>query len=530
MTSAAMAAVTISSSQAADLAVSPYYTKAAAAPAVAAAIYDWSGHYVGVNAGYASGHGCWTSYTDAQHTVGTYNPDWVSSDHPDGMRYTTQTIMGADAQLGCHNSTGATVGGQFGYRWQAKNWVFGVEAQGNWADVSGRNVAHTDSTNVSPFLDPAYTNGGINRTKINSFTLLTGSVGVALNNVLLYVKGGGAYVDTSYRYEAPPDVAANRPQVSHVTAITEGRWSPVVGAGIEYGFSPNWTIGAEYNHIFQSDKPVLMDCTDGNCLDKTSRFRITQDLDMVLVRLNYRFGGPKADSAAVSNYGLAAPSMAAAVYDWSGHYIGVNAGYGSAHGCWSVEDPTSVGCHNSTGATVGAQLGYRWQLKNWVFGVEAQGNWAALSGSNVANTNIDWTNGVTNRTKIDSFALLTGSVGVALNNVLLYVKGGGAYVNTNYERLGSPEYTTTGNYTGNASQVRWNPVVGAGVEYGFSPNWTIGAEYNHVFRSDKQVLMDCSDLGHTCLGETAHFQMTQDLDMVLVRLNYRFGGPRVARY
>ena len=30
---------------------------------------------------------------------------------------------------------GGTVGGQIGYRWQAASWVFGLEAQGNWADL-----------------------------------------------------------------------------------------------------------------------------------------------------------------------------------------------------------------------------------------------------------------------------------------------------------------------------------------------------------------------------------------------------------
>jgi len=34
---------------------------------------------------------------------------------------------------GCHDATGGVVGGQIGYRWQSASWVFGVEAQGDWA-------------------------------------------------------------------------------------------------------------------------------------------------------------------------------------------------------------------------------------------------------------------------------------------------------------------------------------------------------------------------------------------------------------
>ena len=79
-----------------------------------------------------------------------------------------------------------------------------------------------------------------------------------------------------------------------------------------------------------------------------------------------------------------APPMIAAVYDWSGFYIGANGGWGTSRNCW---DRCSVGvacraegCHNANGGTVGGQVGYRWQAGNWVFGLEAQGNWADFNG------------------------------------------------------------------------------------------------------------------------------------------------------
>src|SRR6185312_13208640 len=83
-----------------------------------------------------------------------------------------------------------------------------------------------------------------------------------------------------------------------------------------------------------------------------------------------------------------APAMIAAIYDWSGFYIGINGGGGSARNCWNITNiagavvpSTSEGCHNSTGGLVGGQLGYRWQTGAWVFGVEAQGDWADFKGS-----------------------------------------------------------------------------------------------------------------------------------------------------
>src|SRR6476469_8905141 len=78
-----------------------------------------------------------------------------------------------------------------------------------------------------------------------------------------------------------------------------------------------------------------------------------------------------------------APAMIAAVYDWSGFYIGINGGGGSAHQCWDLLTPGLTipqGCHNSTGGTVGGQIGYRVQSGGWVFGLEGQGNWANFSG------------------------------------------------------------------------------------------------------------------------------------------------------
>src|ERR1700724_3219789 len=79
-----------------------------------------------------------------------------------------------------------------------------------------------------------------------------------------------------------------------------------------------------------------------------------------------------------------APPTVAPIYDWSGFYIGINGGGGSAHTCWDLLFAGVIpeGCHNSTGGTVGGQIGYRWQTANWVFGIEGQGNWADFSGNN----------------------------------------------------------------------------------------------------------------------------------------------------
>src|ERR1700757_201543 len=128
-----------------------------------------------------------------------------------------------------------------------------------------------------------------------------------------------------------------------------------------------------------------------------------------------------------------APAMVAAVYDWSGFYIGINGGGGTSHNCCLLNNDgiagaglispaVSEGCHDATGGLVGGQLGYRWQSANWVFGVEAQGNWADFSGSNTTFIGGNPIGGAQDRTRIDAFGLFTGQVGYAWNNVLAYVK------------------------------------------------------------------------------------------------------------
>jgi len=251
----AVAAVALSLSapaSAADLAARPY-TKAP--PPVVAAIYDWSGFYIGINGGGGSSHKCWDLIT-----------------LPSGVAIPA-------TREGCHNATGGTIGGQIGYRWQTGQWVFGVEGQGNWADFSGDNISLV-------FPGSATVTGDRNRSRINSFGLITGQVGYAWNNVLFYVKGGGAVVGDKYDIFAAPGTPFAGVRLS---SASETRWGGTVGAGLEFGFAPNWSVGVEYDHIFLGNRNISF-ATPAGVFDGTDR--ISQNVDMGLVRVNYRWGGP----------------------------------------------------------------------------------------------------------------------------------------------------------------------------------------------------------------------------------------------
>jgi outer membrane immunogenic protein len=225
---------------AADL---PARTYSKAPAIVPPPVYNWGGFYIGANGGGASSHKCWDFTTPAGIFV---------------------------AAEGCHDATGGLAGGQVGYRWQVSNWVFGLEAQGDWADLRGSNIS---------LFAPAFTNVS----KINGIGLFTGQVGWAWNNVLFYVKGGGAV--TADRFNVNTTVG----NILSATAPNDTRWGGVAGAGLEFGFLPNWSVAVEYDHLFMGNRLYTFTDTFGVFFGTD---RIKQDVDMGTVRVNYHFGGP----------------------------------------------------------------------------------------------------------------------------------------------------------------------------------------------------------------------------------------------
>jgi outer membrane immunogenic protein len=217
----------------------------------------------------------------------------------------------------------------------------------------------------------------------------------------------------------------------------------------------------------------------------------------------------------------------APIYNWTGIYVGIDAGGGWSHNCWNVPAGPSGGCHDATNGLAGGQIGYRYQTANWVLGVEAQGDWADLRGSNTSAIGTFGGLPFLNQTKINAIGLFTGQVGYAWNNVLWYVKGGGAVTHDRYN--GVVQFPVgvfaPGFAFDQASETRWGGAVGFGVEVGLVQGWSVGAEYEHLFMGTSSVNL------LTPVGAFDRTQsIKQDVDMFSIRLNYTFGGPVVARY
>ena len=225
-----------------------------------------------------------------------------------------------------------------------------------------------------------------------------------------------------------------------------------------------------------------------------------------------------------------APPMVAPIYNWGGFYIGLNGGGASARKCWDINNflgvivpSTREGCHDATGGLVGGQVGYRWQSANWVFGLEAQGDWANLKGSNATLLIAPFTL-FTNNSKVDAIGLFTGQVGYAWNNVLWYVKGGAAVTHDKYYGQ------VVGVTVDNASETRWGGTVGTGIEIGFAPGWSVAIEYDHLFMGSHSDTFNFVPPFGAIVSRNDGIR--QDIDMVTARVNYTFnwGGPVVAKY
>ncbi len=237
--------------------------------------------------------------------------------------------------------------------------------------------------------------------------------------------------------------------------------------------------------------------------------------------------------------GMAAPASAAdmavkaapvpyvaPIYNWTGFYIGANGGWGQSHSCVDFLNAAGVavaqGCRDRSGGIVGGQLGYRWQASQWVFGLEAQGDWADLSNQRVSLV----FPALSTRTKTSGIGLFTGQIGYAWNASLFYVKGGAAVTDTRLSILD----TASGTELVGSSATRWGGTVGVGWEYGFAPNWSAGIEYDHLFMGHRNNSFTSTNVN---LVNFVNSRISQDVDMVTVRINYRFGwgtSPVVAKY
>ncbi|MCW5689680.1 MAG: porin family protein [Pseudolabrys sp.] len=214
--------------------------------------------------------------------------------------------------------------------------------------------------------------------------------------------------------------------------------------------------------------------------------------------------GAAADMA--PEYKVLAPSRA---FTWTGVYAGVNAGYAFGDADSTLVLPAASNPFSSKydGFIGGAQLGYNWQVGSAVFGVEAEINYADVSGSKlIPSTTVTTTN------TLEWFGAGRGRIGYAFERVMPYVAGGFAF---GKNKLEVNDVANNVKVSDTATHVGWT--LGGGVEVAGRDRWSARIEYIYVdLRNKDSYLADV-------IGGLGSY-MDADLKFGLVRagVNYRF--------
>ena len=221
-------------------------------------------------------------------------------------------------------------------------------------------------------------------------------------------------------------------------------------------------------------------------------------------------------------------------YSWTGCYAGAHVGWGWGFNRHSYFSGTNAITGNQSldtdGGLFGGQLGCRyqfagwspWQGGNWVVGVQGDFAGADLDGKGVIGSPFaDNDDLVAVKTKW--IASVTGSLGITTfnNQVLWYVKGGGAWARNQWDLSGvTHDFDNMGD-VGQFSETRSGWTVGAGAEWTlWSPNWTAFVEWNY-YQFNSGGSTTCGAIG--CASDI-FFSNRQEIQDIKVGVNYRFWG------
>ncbi|QJP16343.1 porin family protein [Starkeya sp. ORNL1] len=221
----------------------------------------------------------------------------------------------------------------------------------------------------------------------------------------------------------------------------------------------------------------------------------------------------------------AAPPVVAPAFSWTGFYIGAHGGYGWGRNEWSnyvdpingttVDGPDAE--YDIEGGLAGGQIGFNWQINQFVLGVEADASWADINGKGKYSDDTCLLSNDACETKIDALGTITARLGAAFDRALFYVKGGAAWAHTEYHAGYTQPDDPGFNFSDQPNETRWGWTIGAGAEYAFADNWSVKIEYNYIELGDDRIEFDYSPQTFGASGEA-----DQHLSIVKAGINYRF--------
>ena len=482
------------------------------------AYYDWTGFFVGGNAGYGVGR----------------DP-------------TSATITGVAGVANVFNSENITMsptgwlgGVQLGYNWQNGHMLLGVEGDWQWTGQRDRACLYLCLPSTV-FGGPFSLN---EEQKIDWFATVRGRVGYTADHWLWYVTAGAAFARIESNHVYANGAGLLNPQIPTTLAAsnaTFNRGGVALGAGVETALAGNWTAKLEYLYLDFGSVTDTFGAVNPPTLGPGAPVNITHTSDIrdhiIRAGLNYRFGGGDTGAAASPAEGFFKAPRAGLPrsYSWTGGYVGANFGYGVGH---DPSTATVLGVANIFPPIVsqesftlapggwlgGGQIGYNWQTDHFVLGVEADGQWSGQRDSACVRICTVDNSGVIPAQKLNAFATARARVGYAANAWLWYVTGGGAWGSVS----NSDSFPPFQSISFNQSKFGW--VAGAGVETALWGNWTAKLEYLYMdlggaSGSANFLVVPAFGIVENVAGTTTFHD-----HIFRAGLNYKFGGPVVAAY
>ena len=403
----------------------------------------------------------------------------------------TGCYLGAQAGGGTQNDTlvrfsngGGIIGGQAGCDYQMGQIVVGLEGEAAWSSVRSRAAS-------GPLNDPA-TNEVTGRNRWSAD--LSARAGVAMGRALIYGKAG---IATGRLEFSANDTFGNFQSGSGLLS------GPLFGFGIEYAFAPNWSAKLEYDHVDYIARTLDFTSNNGSFQQGTSA-----ETNIVKAGINYRFGGLE---PAMVDLGAGAPfdkgpvykAPVTMAYDWTGCYIGAQAGGGVLGDSFAFNI-------NGGGGILGGQIGCNVQRGQLVFGLEGEAAWSGFAYS-FNSANAGGSSEITGRNRWS--ADLAGRAGVAVDRALVYGKVGVAT-----GALAVSETSSDGVFNQNASGTLTGVLFGAGLEYAFAPNWSAKLELDYVGYLGRSLSFS------TVKRAPFDFTVSAETNIVKAGVNYRLGG------
>lgn len=222
--------------------------------------------------------------------------------------------------------------------------------------------------------------------------------------------------------------------------------------------------------------------------------------------------------ASAADLAIKAAPVVAPAWSWTGFYIGINSGFSRGETRWDyVNFPTSRADQVTFGAMIGGTVGYNWQMGSWVLGVEADYDWANITGE------VSCPNPLFRcSTRLDSIGTLRGRLGYSVRNLMFFVTAGGAWGDTALRsdhilNLRVPDVITDREWKGG-----WT--AGVGLEWApWGPNWSYKFEWLYYDLGNSLYNVD---IGNVAINDISARQQGH---MWRTGINYHFNWSAPVR-